>query len=111
MAQVSEASRSLPAPAEAALRRLGDDLATARKRRGESLKAWSARLQVSIPTLMRMERGDPTVSMGVYATALWLVGRHAALAQAADPKEDLAALEAEIREARQRHQSRGTRSG
>mgnify|MGYP000113674647 CR=1 FL=1 len=86
MAQVSEASRSLPAPAEASLRRLGDDLATARKRRGESLKAWSARLQVSIPTLMRMERGDPTVSMGVYATALWLVGRHAALVgQQRDP--------------------------
>jgi transcriptional regulator with XRE-family HTH domain len=90
--------------AQAALHKLGGDLATARKRRGESLKDWAARLQVSIPTLMRLERGDPTVSMGVYATALWLVGRHAALSQAAEPKEDLAALEAEIRQARQRHQ-------
>lgn len=111
MPQVSAAARSLPAAAETALRRLGDDLATARKRRGESLKAWAARVQVSIPTLMRMERGDPTVSMGVYATALWLVGRHAALAEAADPKEDLAALEAEVRQARQRHQPKGDRRG
>ncbi len=109
MPQVSAATRSLPGAAQAALRRLGDDLSTARKRRGESLKAWSARLQVSIPTLMRLERGDPTVSMGVYATALWLVGRHAALAEAADPKEDLAALEAEIRQARHRHQPKGGR--
>mgnify|MGYP001204001047 CR=1 FL=1 len=111
MPQVSAASRSLPAAAEAALSRLGADLATARKRRGESLKDWAARLQVSIPTLMRMERGDPTVSMGVYATALWLVGRHAALAQAADPKEDLAALEAEVRLAQQRHQPKGASRG
>lgn len=111
MPQVSAASRSLPAAAEAALRRLGGDLATARKRRGESLKDWAARLQVSIPTLMRLERGDPTVSMGVWATALWILNRHDALAQAADPKEDLAALEAEVLQAQQRHQPRGRRHG
>ncbi len=109
MPQVAPASRSLPTAAEAALRRLGGDLATARKRRGASLKDWSARLQVSIPTLMRLEKGDPTVSMGVWATALWMVNRHGALAQAAEPKEDLAALEAEIRQAQQRHQPRAAR--
>ena len=75
------------------------------------LKDWAARLQVSVPTLMRMEKGDPTVSMGVYATALWILDRHQALAQAADPKEDLAALEAEIRQAVQRHRPRGARGG
>ena len=111
MPQVSPASRSLPAAAAAALRKLGSDLATARKRRGDSLKDWAARLQVSVPTLMRMEKGDPTVSMGVYATALWILDRHQALAQAADPKEDLAALEAEIRQAVQRHRPRGARGG
>lgn len=104
MPQVSSASRTLPAAAEAALRLLGGDLATARKRRGESLKAWAARLQVSIPTLMRLEKGDPTVSMGVYAAALWLLNCHAALAQAATPQQDLAALEAEVRRAQRRHQ-------
>jgi hypothetical protein len=40
--------------------------------------------------------------MGVYATALWLINRHETLAHAADPKEDLAALEAEIRRAENR---------
>ncbi len=109
MPQVSAATRSLPTAGAAALRRLGADLATARKRRNESLKDWAARLQVSIPTLMRMEKGDPTVSMGVYATALWIINRHEALAQAADPKEDSAALEAEIRQAAQRHQPRAER--
>lgn len=109
MPQVSLATRSLPAAGAAALRKLGGDLGTARKRRGESLKDWAARLQVSIPTLMRLERGDPTVSMGVYATALWLLNRHEALAQAADPKEDLAALEAEILQANRKHQPRADR--
>ncbi len=109
MPQVSTATRSLPAAAESALRKLGSDLATARKRRGESLRDWSARLQVSIPTLMRMEKGDPTVSMGVWATALWMIDRHPALAQAADPKEDLAALEAEVRQAQQRNKPKRVR--
>lgn len=109
MPQVSPAARALPAASAAALRKLGGDLATARKRRSASLKDWSTRLQVSIPTLMRLERGDPTVSMGVYATALWLLNRHAALAQAADPKEDLAALEAEIQQAVRKHQPRAFR--
>ena len=109
MPQVSPASRALPSAAESALRKLGGDLATARKRRSQSLKDWAARLQVSIPTLMRLEKGDPTVSMGVWATALWMVNRQDALAQAADPKEDLAALESEVRRAQQRHQPKRER--
>lgn len=81
------------------MRKLGADLATARKRRKQSLADWAARLNVSVPTLRRMESGDLSVSMGVYATALWLINRHEALARAADPKDDLAALEADIRRA------------
>lgn len=103
MPRVAPAVDLLPAAAQAALRRLGQDLGTARKRRKEPLRDWAQRLQVSVPTLMRMEQGDPAVSMGVYATALWMIGRHEALAQAADPKEDLAALEADIQRARRRN--------
>lgn len=111
MPQVSPASRSLPAASAAALRKLGGDLAIARKRRSESLKSWSERMQVSIPTLARMEKGDPRVSMGVYATALWLINRQHVLAQAADAKEDLGALEASVRQAAQRGRRKGERDG
>lgn len=100
------ANASLPPAVEVALARLGSDLATARKRRKQSLREWAARLQVSVPTLMRLERGDPSVSMGVYATAIWLIRRHEALGAVADPKEDLGALEAAVREATQRHRTR-----
>lgn len=106
MPQVAAAVEALPAQASSALARLGADLATARKRRRQSLRAWATRLQVSVPTLMRMEKGDPTVSVGVYATALWMINRHAALALLADPKEDVAALEAEVQQASQRHRAK-----
>jgi hypothetical protein len=40
--------------------------------------------------------------MGVYATALWLMGRHAALPEVAAPAKDLNALEQDIEAVRQR---------
>jgi len=52
---------------------LGENLALARQRRKESLRAWASRMAVYVPTLIRMEKGDPPVGMGVYATALWLM--------------------------------------
>jgi hypothetical protein len=111
MPKVSSAVHSLPSAAQGSLRKLGADLATARKRRRQSLKSWAQRLQVSVPTLMRMEKGDPAVSMGVYATSLWLLNRHDTLAAAADPKEDLAALEVEVRIANQRNNASGGKRG
>ena len=102
MPKNSAALHTLPSAAASAVRRLGADLATARKRRKQSMGDWAARLNVSVPTLRRMESGDPAVSMAVYATALWLMRRHDALASAADPQHDLAALEADIRRAEKR---------
>ena len=53
----------------------------------------------SVPTLMRMEAGEPGVSMGIYATALWLLGRCDALAALAAPEADRGALELDVRAA------------
>ena len=96
----------MPSGSAAALRKLGGDLAVARKRRKHSLRDWAQRLDVSVPTLMRMEKGDPAVGMGVYATALWLIKRHGALADAAEPSKDVVALESEVAQAAQRNQRR-----
>ena len=93
----------MPPSVESALLKLGQDLAVARKRRKESLKSWAARLGVSVPTVMKLEKGDPAVSMGTYALALWLVQRQSALAALADPGFDLQAAEGEIAAARARH--------
>ena len=98
----SDALDNLPAVAANALRRLGEDLAIARKRRKQSLRAWATRMNVSVPTLMKMELGDPAVSMGVYATALWMIQRQEALAALADPAQDFAALESDVQAASRR---------
>ena len=63
----------MPPATLSALQQLGADLAVARLRRKESLAVWALRMGTSVPTLMRMEAGEPGVSMGIYATALWLL--------------------------------------
>ena len=93
-----------------ALRRLGENLAIARVRRKESQRVWAKRLGVSIPTLIRMEQGDPGVGAGIYATALWLIGRVQALPELADPQHDRGALEIDVREAVRRRAVRSAAS-
>jgi len=53
---------------------LGADLQRARKRRRLTAAMVSERARISRPTLLRVERGDPAVSIGVYATVLWVLG-------------------------------------
>ena len=99
MPRSSPASLSIPPAAEQALRGLGENLAIARVRRRESQRVWAKRLGVSVPTLIRMERGDPGVGAGIYATALWMIGTVNGLADLAAPAADLGALEDDVRKA------------
>ncbi|MEI7764416.1 MAG: hypothetical protein WCI85_14365, partial [Comamonadaceae bacterium] len=102
MSKRSGAIESMPSAVLVQLRELGENLAVARKRRREPLKAWAQRIGVSEPTLMRMEKGDPSVSMAVYATALWLMGRSQVIADLAAPEHDQGALEEAVRVAKAR---------
>jgi transcriptional regulator with XRE-family HTH domain len=110
MPKSPQALLSMPPAAAAALRSLGENLAIARVRRRESQRAWARRLGVSVPTLIRMERGDPGVGAGIYVTALWLMGRVQALPAVAAPAEDQGALETDVREALKRRAVRSAAS-
>src|SRR5258705_9994894 len=99
MPKSSQALQVLPPAATQALRALGENLAIARTRRRESQRAWAKRLGISVPTLIRLERGDPGVGAGIYATALWLMGTVAGLPELAAPAADRGALETEVRAA------------
>ena len=90
---------SLPPEVLVSLQTLGERLAVARLRRKESQRQWASRLGVSVPTLIRLEKGDPSVSMGVYASALWLLGLAAGLGDLAEPGKDVRALESDVRQA------------
>jgi hypothetical protein len=102
MVKSAEHNEWLPPQAVTALRALGENLAVARARRGESLRNWALRIGVSVRTVQRLEDGDPGVGMGVYAAALWIIGRAGALPGLADPAEDRGALELDVRGARER---------
>lgn len=105
MPKASDSVESLPAPVLASLRLMGEHLSLARARRKESLRAWAKRMHVSVPTLVRMEKGDPRVGIGVYATALWLIGRDQALTDIAAPAADTQALAQEVLAIQRRRRS------
>lgn len=83
---------SMPLPAAHALRKLGRDLALARRKRGISTGDMAERLFVSRDTLWRLERGDPTVALGTLATAAFVLQLHERLANLAAPASDELAL-------------------
>ena len=50
---------------------LAQNIAIARKRRGETQAQWASKLGISQPTMARIERGDPAVAMATYISCLW----------------------------------------
>jgi hypothetical protein len=60
------------------------------------------RIGTSIPTLRRMEAGDPTVAIGIYTAALWVFGKAAALADIMQPGTDDHATRLDVERASRR---------
>ncbi|MDR3394903.1 MAG: helix-turn-helix transcriptional regulator [Parasulfuritortus sp.] len=57
------------------LARLGERLRAERLARNEPQARFAARLGISVPTLRRMEQGDPTAQIGHWLAALALLDR------------------------------------
>jgi len=93
---------SMPFAAANALRKLGRDLALARRKRGISTSDMAARLFVSRDTLWRLERGDPTVALGTLATATFILQLQDRLANLVAPASDELALSLDERRLPQR---------
>ena len=91
----SRASKTLPIPVKRALKKLGSDIRDARRRRRISTIAMAERAMISRPTLVRVERGDATVMMGIYATILFILGMTERLADIADATHDRTGLDLE----------------
>jgi hypothetical protein len=99
MPKTARALLQLPPATAGAIEKLGADLAVARLRRKESLRSWAQRLGVTVPTLQRLEAGDPSVGIGIVASALWLIKRDGELRHLAAPEHDQGALEMDVRDA------------
>ena len=104
-------SAKLPLPVRRALRKLGGDIRDARLRRRIPTKIMADRASISRTTLNKVEKGEPGVSLGIYATVLFVLGLHDRLAELADIKSDTVGLELEAENLPQRiRRSRKSRS-
>ena len=65
MPKQAQALAEMPSAVRTMLRDLGANLAIARKRRKQSMRAWAARIGVSEPTLKRLEQGRRHLSQGL----------------------------------------------
>ncbi len=84
-----------PLPVTRALRKLGHDIRDARRRRRLPMAIVMQRASISKPTLIKIERGDPTVSIAHYATVLFVIGVVDRLADLVDAKNDAVGLQLE----------------
>jgi hypothetical protein len=87
--------KSIPIPVGRALRRLGHDIRDARRRRRIPVSILAERASISRTTLNKVEKGDPGVSLGAYATVLFSLGMIDRLADIADPRHDTVGIELE----------------
>lgn len=72
-----------------ALLRLGQRLRQERLARNEAQARFAARLGVSVPTLRRLEQGDPNTQIGHWLAALEVLGRLADLEALLAPRSSL----------------------
>jgi hypothetical protein len=93
--RTTRASVVLPIPVRRALRKLGQDIRDARRRRRIPVKIAAERASISRMTLLKIEKGEPGVAMSSYATVLFVLGLTDHLAEIADPKNDAIGLQLE----------------
>ncbi|MFH2008136.1 MAG: helix-turn-helix transcriptional regulator [bacterium] len=86
--QPTKSLSALPLPVQRTLRKLGRDICAARKRRRVTMQLMAERAMTSRQTIGRVERGDGRVSMGIYATVLFLLGMQERLADLLDASAD-----------------------
>ena len=78
----------LPSGLRRSLVKFGHDLAVARRKRPLTVAMMAERTGLAISTYSRMEKGDPSVAMGAYAMALFVLGFGEAFGNLADVRRD-----------------------
>jgi transcriptional regulator with XRE-family HTH domain len=86
MPRTNKSFHQLPGPVSGALPELGAAIRVARVRRRWSAQEFASRLGVTLPTLRKLERGDPGVAL---ATFVWLIGLLDRLRDLARPEADV----------------------
>lgn len=93
----------------AALAALGRRLRRARLERNDSMAVFAERIGVSEQTVRAMERGVPTVQIGTWLEALWVLNELEPLDHLLEKRESL--LDLARRKERARQRQRASRRG
>ena len=109
--RTNRAAVALPIPVSRGLRKLGRDIRDARRRRRIPAAIVAQRASISRTTLVKIEKGDPGVAVGSYATVLFVMGLSERLADIADPRNDPVGLQLEEEHLPQRIRGARTSQG
>ena len=82
-------TKALPIPVQKAMRKLGQDISDARRRRRIPLKLLAERADISPRTLVKIEKGDASVGMASYAGVIFALGMIERLSDLVDARHDL----------------------
>jgi transcriptional regulator with XRE-family HTH domain len=97
MARKTMAFEGLSQTANNELKLLGEYIKIARKRRKISVRAFAERMLVSPPTVIALEKGRPSVSLGVFLQALTALAMDNHFSDFLAPENDKIGLGLEIR--------------
>ena len=79
-------------PVTRCLRKIGEDIYDARRRRGITKAMMAQRAGINVITLSKIERGDAGTSMGAYVSVLYVLGMTDRLSDIADASHDLTGI-------------------
>ena len=78
----------LSLPVERTLKKFGANMRIARLKRGFTVESMAVRIGIHRSTYSRMEKGDPVVGLGAYASALYVLGFGTPLGNLIDQRND-----------------------
>jgi len=76
-------------PVASTLKKIGEDIKDARRRRNITMAILAERAGINIITLSKIEKGEAGVSMGGYASVLYSLGMIERLQDIADGRHDI----------------------
>jgi transcriptional regulator with XRE-family HTH domain len=109
MTRKSLGKEGLVLPALQAIKVLGSNIQTGRKRRDWTLEEMARSMLVTRKTLSRLEAGDPSVGLSVLAAALHVLGIVTDLQIVAAPEKDTVGLFSERQRLQQRVRKKQTK--
>lgn len=88
MTQLSHFFRSLHPKVLEAITQIGFQLKGARQRRRLTLKEFALKVGIATSTAQRMEKGDPSVSLGAFVNAVFVLGLESEIKNLLAPERD-----------------------